>query len=76
MVVVLGPVARVAGFSIFRMIRLIRDELLIIVGTSSSETVLPRLLAKLQAAGASKQVVGHGASRPATRSTSTAPAST
>ena len=57
-VVVLGTVARVAGFSIFRMIRLIRDELLIIVGTSSSETVLPRLLAKLQAAGASKQVVG------------------
>ena len=40
------------------MIRLIRDELLIIVGTSSSETVLPRLLAKLQAAGASKQVIG------------------
>ena len=38
--------------------RLIRDELLIIVGTSSSETVLPRLLAKLQAAGASKQVTG------------------
>ena len=38
--------------------RLIRDELLIIVGTSSSETVLPRLLAKTQAAGASKQVSG------------------
>jgi aerobic C4-dicarboxylate transport protein len=56
--VVLGLVARAAGFSILRMIRLIRDELLIIVGTSSSETVLPRLLAKLQAAGASKQVVG------------------
>ena len=57
-VVVLGAVSRAAGFSVFRMIRLIRDELLIIVGTSSSETVLPRLLAKLQAAGASKQVVG------------------
>src|SRR4051794_29197245 len=57
-IVVLGSVARLAGFSIFRMIRLIRDELLIIVGTSSSETVLPRLLAKLQAAGASRQVVG------------------
>jgi aerobic C4-dicarboxylate transport protein len=55
---VLGIVARVAGFSIFRLIRLIRDELLIIVGTSSSETVLPRLLAKLQAAGASRQTVG------------------
>jgi aerobic C4-dicarboxylate transport protein len=56
--VVLGTVARLSGFSIFRMVRLIRDELLIIVGTSSSETVLPRLLAKLQAAGASKQVAG------------------
>jgi aerobic C4-dicarboxylate transport protein len=57
-IVILGAVARVAGFSIFRLIRLIRDELLIILGTSSSETVLPRLLAKLQAAGASKQVTG------------------
>jgi aerobic C4-dicarboxylate transport protein len=56
--VVLGLVARLGGFSIFRLVRLIRDELLIIVGTSSSETVLPRLLAKLQAAGASRQVVG------------------
>ena len=55
---VLGVVARVSGFSIFRLIRLIRDELLIIVGTSSSETVLPRLLVKLQAAGASKRVTG------------------
>jgi aerobic C4-dicarboxylate transport protein len=56
--VVLGAVARVAGFSILRLIRLIRDELLIIVGTSSSETVLPRLLAKLEAAGTSKETVG------------------
>jgi aerobic C4-dicarboxylate transport protein len=55
---VLGLVCRVCGFSIFRVIRMIRDELLIIVGTSSSETVLPRLLAKLQGAGASKQTVG------------------
>ena len=55
---VLGTVARVSGFNIFRLIRMIRDELLIIVGTSSSETVLPRFLAKLQAAGASKQTVG------------------
>jgi aerobic C4-dicarboxylate transport protein len=57
-VVVLGTVARISGFSIFRLIRLIRDELLIIVGTSSSETVLPRLLAKLEAAGASRRTVG------------------
>jgi aerobic C4-dicarboxylate transport protein len=56
--VVLGLVARFSGFSIFRMVRLIRDELLIIVGTSSSETVLPRLLAKLESAGASRQVTG------------------
>jgi aerobic C4-dicarboxylate transport protein len=57
--VILGAVARFAGgFSILRLIRLIRDELLIIVGTSSSETVLPRLLAKLEAAGASRQSVG------------------
>jgi aerobic C4-dicarboxylate transport protein len=55
---VLGIVARLSGFSIFRMIRMIRDELLIILGTSSSETVLPRLLAKLEAAGASRQTVG------------------
>ena len=40
------------------MIRLIKDELLIILGTSSSETVLPRLLAKLEAAGASRRTVG------------------
>jgi aerobic C4-dicarboxylate transport protein len=56
--VVLGAVARWSGFSILRFIRLLKDELLIIVGTSSSETVLPRLLSKLQRAGASKQTVG------------------
>jgi aerobic C4-dicarboxylate transport protein len=56
--VVLGTVCRVTGFSILKLIRLIRDELLIIVGTSSSETVLPRLLVKLEAAGASKETVG------------------
>ena len=55
---ILGLVARLSGFSIVRFIRMIRDELLIIVGTSSSETVLPRLLAKLEAAGASRQAVG------------------
>jgi aerobic C4-dicarboxylate transport protein len=56
--IVLGLVAWSSGFSIFKFIRLIKDELLIIVGTSSSETVLPRLLAKLESAGASRQVVG------------------
>ncbi len=56
--VVLGLVARWSGFSIFKFVRLLKDELLIIVGTSSSETVLPRLLSKLNKAGASKQTVG------------------
>ena len=56
--VVLGAVARFSGFSILRFIRLLKDELLIILGTSSSETVLPRMLVKLQKAGASRQSVG------------------
>ena len=56
--VVLGLVARWSGFNIFKFVRLLKDELLIIVGTSSSETVLPRLLRKLNLAGASKQTVG------------------
>jgi aerobic C4-dicarboxylate transport protein len=56
--VVLGGVARLAGFSIFKLVRLVKDELLIVLGTSSSETVLPRLLAKLEASGADKSVVG------------------
>jgi aerobic C4-dicarboxylate transport protein len=56
--VLLNIVARAFGFSLLKFIRLIKDELLIIVGTSSSETVLPRLLAKFESAGASPQVVG------------------
>jgi aerobic C4-dicarboxylate transport protein len=56
--VVLNIVARTFGFSLLKFIRLIKDELLIIIGTSSSETVLPRLLAKFESAGASPQVVG------------------
>ena len=55
---VLGLVSRASGFNIFKLVRMIKDELLIIVGTSSSETVLPRLLAKLEAAGASRSTVG------------------
>ncbi|MBW0106872.1 cation:dicarboxylate symporter family transporter [Pseudonocardia sp. KRD291] len=55
---VLGLVSWLSGFNILKVIRLVKDELLIIVGTSSSESVLPRLLTKLQAAGASKQTVG------------------
>ena len=55
---VLGLVARLNGFSILKLVRLIKDELLIILGTSSSETVLPRLLVKLERAGASRQSAG------------------
>ncbi len=56
--VVLGTIAHFAGFSIFRFIGYIKDELLIVLGTSSSETVLPHMIAKMQALGASKSVVG------------------
>ncbi|MFJ9555233.1 C4-dicarboxylate transporter DctA [Nocardiopsis sp. NPDC101807] len=57
-VVVLGIVSRMAGFGLFKVLRLIRDELLIVLGTSSSESVLPRMLVKLEAAGVKKSVVG------------------
>ncbi|NUS65523.1 MAG: C4-dicarboxylate transporter DctA [Saccharothrix sp.] len=56
--VVLGSVSLYAGFSIFKFLRYLKDELLIVLGTSSSETVLPRMLVKLEAAGADKSVVG------------------
>ena len=57
-VVVLGAVARLAGFSIFRLVSYLRDELFIVLGTSSSEAALPRLMAKLEALGCSKSTVG------------------
>jgi len=56
--VVLGLIARWAGFSIFKFIRYIKDELLIVLGTSSSESVLPRMMIKLEQLGCSKSVVG------------------
>jgi aerobic C4-dicarboxylate transport protein len=56
--VVLGAVAAAFGFNILKFIRLIKDELLIVLGTSSSESVLPRIMAKLENAGADKSVVG------------------
>jgi aerobic C4-dicarboxylate transport protein len=55
---VLGLIARLAGFSILRFIRYIKDELLIVLGTSSSETVLPHMLRKMEGLGASRPVVG------------------
>ncbi len=57
-VVVLGAISRLCGFSIFRFIRYIKDELLIVLGTSSSETVLPAMIQKMQRLGASTSVVG------------------
>jgi aerobic C4-dicarboxylate transport protein len=57
-VVVLGTIARIAGFSIFKFLAYIKDELLIVLGTSSSESALPQIMAKLQRAGCSKPVVG------------------
>jgi aerobic C4-dicarboxylate transport protein len=56
--VALGLVARVHGFSLLRFLAYIREELFIVLGTSSSESVLPRIISKLQRLGASKQVVG------------------
>jgi aerobic C4-dicarboxylate transport protein len=56
--VVLGTIAHFAGFSIFRFIAYIKDELLIVLGTSSSETVLPHMIQKMEHLGASKSVVG------------------
>ena len=58
MLLVLGTIARLAGFSILRFIAYIKDELLIVLGTSSSETVLPQLMQKMERLGASKSVVG------------------
>ena len=56
--IVLGAIARFAGFSILRFLGYIKDELLIVLGTSSSETVLPNLMHKMERLGASKSVVG------------------
>ncbi|MEH2485021.1 dicarboxylate/amino acid:cation symporter [Bradyrhizobium sp. AZCC 2230] len=56
--VVLGTIARLAGFSIFKFLAYIKDELLIVLGTSSSESALPSLMEKLERLGCSKSVVG------------------
>ena len=57
-VVVLGAIARFVGFNIFKFLAYIRDELLIVLGTSSSESALPQLMEKLERLGCSKPVVG------------------
>jgi aerobic C4-dicarboxylate transport protein len=55
---VLGSIARLHGFSILAFVRYIREELLIVLGTSSSETVLPRMLRKMEDLGVRKSIVG------------------
>jgi aerobic C4-dicarboxylate transport protein len=55
---VLGIIARLTGFSILRFIRYIKEELLIVLGTSSSEAVLPRMIAKMEILGCDESVVG------------------
>ena len=56
--IVLGTIARAHGFSIFRFVKYIQEELLIVLGTSSSEAALPRMMAKMESLGAGKQTVG------------------
>ena len=56
--VVLGIVARIAGFSIFKFLNYIKAELLVVLGTSSSESVLPQIMEKMERLGCSKPVVG------------------
>src|SRR5206468_4906768 len=55
---VLGLIARLHGFSIWKFIRYIKEELLIVLGTSSSESVLPRMMEKMENLGARKTTVG------------------
>ncbi|RZF64660.1 dicarboxylate/amino acid:cation symporter [Sphingomonas populi] len=57
-VVVLGTVARLNGFSIFKLLRYLKAELLLVLGTSSSEAALPNLIEKMERAGCEKSVVG------------------
>lgn len=57
-IVILGAVARYNGFSIIHLIRYIKDELWLVLGTSSSEAALPSLMDKMQKAGCEKSVVG------------------
>ena len=56
--IVLNAIARVVGFSLWDYLRFIRDEILLVLGTSSSEVALPRMMAKLEAYGCARNVVG------------------
>lgn len=57
-IVVLGTVARLTGFSIFKLLRYLKAELLLVLGTSSSEAALPNLIEKMERAGCEKSIVG------------------
>jgi aerobic C4-dicarboxylate transport protein len=57
-IVVLGTVAKIAGFSIFKLIGYLKAELLLVLGTSSSESALPSLIEKMERAGCPKSIVG------------------
>lgn len=56
--VVLGTIGKICGFNIFKFIAYIKEELLVVLGTSSSESALPRMMAKLENLGCTKSVVG------------------
>ena len=55
---ILGAICRFNGFSILRYLAYIKEELLIVLGTSSSEAVLPQMITKMQKAGISRSVTG------------------
>lgn len=55
---VLGPVSRLCGFSLFKLMRYLRDEILVCLATTSSESVLPRMLIKMEQLGCKPSVVG------------------
>jgi len=57
-VIVLGSVSRIAGFSLWKLLRYIKDEIFTVLATSSSESVVPQMMRKLENAGVSKPVVG------------------
>jgi aerobic C4-dicarboxylate transport protein len=57
-IVVLGGIARAGGFSLWKILRYVREELLIVIGTSSSEAALPGLMEKMERAGCARPVVG------------------
>jgi aerobic C4-dicarboxylate transport protein len=57
-IVVLGAIARVAGFRLWKLLRYLKDELVLVLGTASSESVVPQIMRKLEQAGCSRPVVG------------------